>query len=416
MSCDKLHSLPPCVLHEDEHLLMVNKPAGWNTHAPSPYAGEGIYDWLKNREPRWASLAILHRLDKETSGVMVFGKTPLANRSLTEQFTRRAVRKTYLLLTDRNLDRREFVIDSRIIRAGERYVSNPRGEAAETHFKVLGSAEAKRHIPFANANRKTGCHRLIEAEPRTGRTHQIRVHAAEQGFPILGDTLYGGTPAPRVYLHAAELAFRHPATGKEVRFCSSPDFDADPRLVLRAALMAPSDTNAFRLVHGASDGWPGWYVDRLGDFLLSQGERPLSDPQKEFLNAARSNAAPFTHPASRSTAAYHKTLTRQVRRTSTTDVRPQLVSGEAAPERFTIRENGVRFEMSFHEGYSVGLFLDQRDNRRRLLTGHVAAGFQLTAEGRVTRVTELQEKSGTRVTRPSELRPQYPHSKAPGAL
>ena len=89
------------MLHEDEHLLVVNKPAGWNTHAPSPYAGEGIYDWLKHREPRWASLAIIHRLDKETSGVMVFGKTPLANRSLTEQFAGRAVRKKYLLLTDR---------------------------------------------------------------------------------------------------------------------------------------------------------------------------------------------------------------------------------------------------------------------------------------------------------------------------
>ena len=81
-----LNPLPPCVLHEDEHLLVVNKPAGWNTHAPSAFAGEGIYDWLKHREPRWASLAIIHRLDKETSGVMVFGKTTLANRSLTEQF------------------------------------------------------------------------------------------------------------------------------------------------------------------------------------------------------------------------------------------------------------------------------------------------------------------------------------------
>ena len=69
--------MAPCVIFEDEHLLAVNKPAGWNTHAPSPYAGEGIYDWLKNREPRWASLAIIHRLDKETSGVMVLGKSPI---------------------------------------------------------------------------------------------------------------------------------------------------------------------------------------------------------------------------------------------------------------------------------------------------------------------------------------------------
>src|SRR5437899_12710529 len=84
---------PPCLLFEDEHLLVVNKPAGMNTHAPGPFAGEGFYDWLRHREPRWASLAIIHRLDKETSGVMVFGKTALANRLLTEQFTQRVVQK-----------------------------------------------------------------------------------------------------------------------------------------------------------------------------------------------------------------------------------------------------------------------------------------------------------------------------------
>src|SRR5688572_31645444 len=76
------------ILFEDEDILVAEKPAGMNTHAPSPFAGEGFYDWLRNRDPRWARLAIVHRLDKETSGVMVFGKTPLANRSLTDQFTR----------------------------------------------------------------------------------------------------------------------------------------------------------------------------------------------------------------------------------------------------------------------------------------------------------------------------------------
>ena len=75
--------------------------------------------------------------------------------------------------------------------------------------------------------------------------------------------------------------------------------------------------------------------------------------------------------------AYHKILSRQVRGASTTEASPQQVFGETAPERFTIRENGVQFELSFNEGYSVGLFLDQRDNRRRLLTGHIAADFPL---------------------------------------
>src|SRR2546426_257734 len=131
----------PCVLFEDEHLLVVNKPAGWNTHSPGPYAGEGIYDWLRHREPRWARLAIIQRLDKETSGVMVFGKTPLANRSLTAQFTNRSVRKKYLLLTDRRVRQKEFTVKTALVRAGERYVSRPlqTGEPmAETRFRVLG--------------------------------------------------------------------------------------------------------------------------------------------------------------------------------------------------------------------------------------------------------------------------------------
>src|ERR1041384_4397981 len=93
------------LLFENENLLVIDKPAGWNTHAPSPFAGEGVYDWLRNREPRWSKLAIIHRLDKETSGVMVFGKTSLANKSLTEQFASRTVRKKYLLLTDRAMGR-----------------------------------------------------------------------------------------------------------------------------------------------------------------------------------------------------------------------------------------------------------------------------------------------------------------------
>src|SRR5712671_3849100 len=195
-----------CILFEDEHLLVVNKPAGWNTHAPSPYAGEGIYDWLRNREPRWADLAIIHRLDKETSGVILFGKTPLANRSLTAQFTGRAVRKRYLLLTDRPTPATPLTVKSSLARAGEKYLSRPvshAGPIAETRF---APASGPAHIsgpPRAHPR---------QAEPVTGRTHQIRVHAADQGFPILGDTLYGGTPAARVGLHAEQLTFEHPVT------------------------------------------------------------------------------------------------------------------------------------------------------------------------------------------------------------
>src|SRR6266849_1340158 len=115
----------PCVIFEDDDLLVVNKPAGLNTHAPGPYAGEGVYDWLRHREPRWAALAIIHRLDQETSGVLVFAKTRLANQSLTEEFTQREARKKYLLLTDRPVRQKEFTVKSTLVRVGEKYVSRP---------------------------------------------------------------------------------------------------------------------------------------------------------------------------------------------------------------------------------------------------------------------------------------------------
>lgn len=375
----------PCVLFEDEHLLVVEKPAGVNTHAPSPFAGEGLYDWLRHREPRWATLAIVHRLDKETSGVMVFGKTPLANKSLTEQFTAREVHKKYLLLTDRPVPPRAFTVKSTVARIGEKYASRPGGEPAETLFRVLET-----HTSWT----------LVEAQPRTGRTHQIRVQAAESGFPILGDTLYGGSTAERVHLHAAELSFKHPATGAQCEFKAStagqafrqsavglereperPFEEASHRgdktpaplptgsFARRLAQIDTAETNALRLIHGASDGWPGWYVEQLGDFLLSQSERPLTAAQQAGLAALMNRTG--------TRGAYHKVLNRQVRRASTSAASPQLVLGEPAPERFTIRENGVTFELSFSEGYSVGLFLDQRDNRRRFLTSHIAAGFPM---------------------------------------
>jgi 23S rRNA (cytosine1962-C5)-methyltransferase len=348
----------PCVIFEDEHLLAVHKPPGWNTHAPSPHAGEGVYEWLKNREPRWATLAILHRLDKETSGILVFGKTPLANKSLTEQFTARRVHKKYFLLTDKREPSKEFTVKTELLRIGEKYASRPGGEMAETKF-----------TPIADAKHAISGLKMVNAEPYTGRTHQIRVHAAENGFPILGDTLYGGTASSRVYLHAGEIEFTHPATNEQVKLFAPVDFDREPRLALRSAIIEPNATNAFRLINGASDGWPGWFVEKLGDWLLSQAENELNPAQHQELARL---AKVFN-----ARGAYHKILSRHVRQSKTTDASPQLVLGEAAPERFEILENGLRYEMSFNEGYSVGLFLDQRDNRRRLLTGHIAAGFDL---------------------------------------
>jgi len=331
------------IVFEDEHLLVVNKPAGWNTHAPAPFAGEGLYEWLRHRHPRWSSLALIHRLDKETSGLMVFGKTAAANRSLTRQFDQRQVQKKYILLTDRKPSFRESRALSAIVRAGPKYISRPPhagAPMAETVFSTAGE--------------------FIEAVPLTGRTHQIRVHAAEHGFPILGDVLYGGTPAVRLCLHAAELRFEHPVTGQPLSFSVPPNFTGDTRLALRAAIIDPALTDAYRLIHGAADGWPGLYLDRLGDILLAQTDSTLTGPQRQRLEQFEARTV------------YHQLLQRQGR------TPPQLLWREPATNEIVVRENGLRFSLRLEEGSSTGLFLDQRENRRRLKERYVAPGFELS--------------------------------------
>lgn len=121
-----------------------------------------------------------------------------------------------------------------------------------------------------------------------------------------------------------------------------------------------SDTTAYRLVHGAAHGRPGEYVERLGDWLLWQTDDP---------SAAEPPPVDF-----RPRGVYRKLLRRRLRETSPDEAAPVLVRGEPAPERFHVLENGLRFELSFVEGYSYGLFLDQRENRRTLLGGGPLTG------------------------------------------
>ena len=351
-------TVPPCVVYEDDDLLVVNKPPGWNTHAPAVHAGEGIYDWLKHREPRWSRLAILHRLDKDTSGLMVFGKTPEANRSLTGQFTQRQVKKQYTLVTDRPVPGETFTVLSAIVRSGDHYRARPlteEGDRAETHFRVL---------------RREGVQTWLEAEPVTGRTHQIRVHAAAEDLPILGDVLYGGSAAPRLQLHATSLEFQHPRSGDPVHLTVKPDFVTPASRQLRDAVIERTRTDTYRCTHGAADGKPGHYQERLGGWLLLEGEEaPVASGASALLGSGEGQPPVI--------GVYFKRLLRQVTRASATEAAPQLLAGEPAPARFPVCEHGVNYELSMSEGYSVGLFLDQRDNRRRLLRGHVAAEFPL---------------------------------------
>ncbi|MCX8108141.1 MAG: pseudouridine synthase [Verrucomicrobiae bacterium] len=347
----------PCVVFEDDEILVVNKPPGLNTHSAAPYTGEGIYDWLRHREPRWQSLSILHRLDKDTSGILLFGKTRLANRSLTAQFEKRKIIKRYVFLTDRPCPQTPIFLRTPIVREGCRFVckgDGVHGQIAETRFRLRGTFES---------------YNVVEAEPLTGRTHQVRTHAAHAGFPVLGDTLYGGTPAWRLCLHSELLVFYHPKTCKKLSFTSEADWKARPSIALRTALIDPSQTDVFRVIHGAADGWPGWFVDKLGDYLFSQKASPLAGEELAMIETL---VAQFS-----CLGVYHQVTDRHH---GTPDVRSNVILLKGQPPdngEIRVRENGVRYLLKLGKGSSVGLFLDQRDNRRRILVNHVGANFPL---------------------------------------
>ncbi len=154
-----------------------------------------------------------------------------------------------------------------------------------------------------------------------------------------------------------------------------------PWVQRRAALLDLHHTTAFRLFHGAADGQAGLYADVLGDFLMSQSETPAGPKERSFIeslttaNGRRLELRGLPRVIIR--GVYHKTLSRHVRTASPAETGARCIHGAPAQGPVVVRENGVRYEMSFDEGYSTGLFLDQRENRRRLLTGSIAPGFDL---------------------------------------
>lgn len=219
----------PDVIYEDDEIVVVDKPAGQIVHRAPGHETGALADALARERPGMAAAGsperpgVVHRLDIETSGVMVFAKTPRAYRELRKAFeSHRDVRKKYLAIVHGSPNQKTGTVETTIGRkpwdAKRMAVNIPGGHRAVTHWTVLA---------------KRGGVSLVEFVIETGRTHQIRLHAAHIGCPIAGDKLYGlsekdralRTRPARLMLHAVELSFPHPSTGREVVFAAPPPRD-----------------------------------------------------------------------------------------------------------------------------------------------------------------------------------------------
>ncbi len=203
----------PVILEEDENYLVVNKPSGLVTHGGPQIREFSLADWAVQHDKKIAEVGdqpqirpgIVHRLDKDVSGVMVIAKTQAAFEDLKKQFQNHSIDKQYLALAFGRITADSGRIDFAIARSPSKsglMVARPKsteGKAAETHFRV---------------DRFVGGNTLVRVRTLTGRTHQIRVHFKAVGHPLVGDPLYKirrlkleKVPAPRVFLHAERLAF-----------------------------------------------------------------------------------------------------------------------------------------------------------------------------------------------------------------
>lgn len=201
-------------VYEDEWIVVVNKPCGMLS-APGKLTSDSVYTRLKEKYPEADGPLIVHRLDMATSGLLLAAKTKETHQALQAMFATREIRKRYTALLDGMVEQDEGIIDLPLC---PDYANRPRqmvnfehGKPAVTRYEVLERKEGKTRVSFY---------------PLTGRTHQLRVHAAHPDgldCPIAGDELYG-KKAGRLYLHAAQLTFVHPVTGKRLTLCREAEF------------------------------------------------------------------------------------------------------------------------------------------------------------------------------------------------
>jgi len=221
--------MEPGVIFEDKNLLILDKPTGWVVNEASTTGQTPVVQsWIKEKfsfvtatSKKYRS-GIVHRLDKETSGVLIIAKDEKAFSAIQKQFKMRKVKKTYLALVHGEMEVDQDLINVPVGRLSwnrERFGVMPGGRRAQTKYKT----KTKFQHPKSKEN-----FTLLELYPKTGRTHQIRIHLKYIGHPIVGDEFYAGRKTarndrlwcPRLFLHAGGIEFEHPNTGKNAHYSS----------------------------------------------------------------------------------------------------------------------------------------------------------------------------------------------------
>jgi 23S rRNA (cytosine1962-C5)-methyltransferase len=365
------------ILFEDEDVILVDKPAGVSTHAPEPDRSDDAHsrltEYLRARGAASTYLGIHQRLDRDTSGVLLFTRRKEANRAVAEQFEGRKIEKTYVACVTGLGKRDRGVLEHRLVPGQDGVMralpkTSRVGQEAVTRFRVLD---------------RKGDRGLLELTPETGRTHQIRVQLAAEKMPIVGDPLYGGVPAPRLLLHASELRLAHPTSKKKLVGKSpvppafaewlqgAPDPLRSTRSIahalraaaeLRYGIAKSPGTTAFRIVNGGGDGLPGVTVDVYGEWLVVALTSPEAEAARErILDAATTLGPRGVYVKSRPK---HASVIVDARREEFSP--REAVRGESAPDSFVIHELGLPYLVRLGDGLSTGIFLDQRENRRRV--------------------------------------------------
>ena len=329
------------LVFENNDFLVINKPYGYRVHRVNPMQW-GLLETLESLKN--CKLWPVHRLDKDTSGLLIFAKTKEASQIFFELFEKNQVKKKYIFLTDKKIKPDQITFESLIEKFDDFYMSKKSEEPnSKTVFKRLSGAQASMT--------------LWQAEPQSGKPHQIRLHAKDNGIAIMGDTIYSGTEHDRMALHAISLSFNF--QNQDFNFETPFPLSFESRDTALEALLLSSkenigawidlkNTNCYQLAQTSRRNWTIELLDNV--YWIKNYGVELSDQEKINL---------FSFAKKYSCKIFVRTMKDRGAGVGGEE-KDLLFSTDSELTTWTVLENGIQFELRSDSGFSTGLFLDQK--------------------------------------------------------